>query len=56
MTVRVHLADGSVESFVQADEATARKTADALMAAWNADLREIMEEIQAEYAKANHQP
>jgi hypothetical protein len=31
----------------------ARKTADALMAAWNADLRDIMEEIQSEYAKAN---
>ena len=32
-----------------------RKTADALMAAWNADLREIMEEIQSEYAKTNQQ-
>ena len=30
----------------------ARKTPDALMAAWNTDLREIMEEIQSEYAKA----
>jgi len=30
-----------------------RKTPDALMAAWNADLREIMEEINSEYAKAN---
>jgi len=31
----------------------ARKTPDALMAAWDADLREIMEEINSEYAKAN---
>jgi len=31
----------------------ARKTPDALMAAWNTDLREIMEDLQAEYAKAN---
>jgi len=31
----------------------ARKTADALMAAWNTDLREIMEEMKSEYAKAN---
>ncbi len=31
----------------------ARKTADALMAAWNADLREIMEEISSEYIKAS---
>ena len=30
-----------------------RKTPDALMTAWNADLREIMKEIQSEYAKAN---
>ena len=30
-----------------------RKTPDALMAAWDADLREIMEEINAEYGKAN---
>ena len=30
-----------------------RKTPDALMAAWDADLREIMEEINSEYAKAN---
>src|SRR5437867_5193961 len=29
-----------------------RKTPDALMAAWDADLREIMEEINSEYAKA----
>ena len=31
----------------------ARKTADALMAAWNADLREIMEEISSAYIKAS---
>jgi hypothetical protein len=31
----------------------ARKTPDALMAAWDADLREIMEEITSEYSKAN---
>ncbi len=31
----------------------ARKTPDALMAAWDADLREIMEEINSEYAKGN---
>jgi len=31
----------------------ARKAAGALMAAWDADLREIMEEIGAEYAKVN---
>jgi hypothetical protein len=31
----------------------ARKTPDALMAAWDADLREIMQEINLEYAKAN---
>ena len=31
----------------------ARKTPDALMAAWNADLREIMEAISSEYIKAN---
>ena len=31
----------------------ARKTPDALMAAWDADLREIMEEINSAYAKAN---
>jgi len=30
-----------------------RKSPDALMAAWDADLREIMEEINSEYAKAN---
>jgi hypothetical protein len=30
-----------------------RKTPDALMAAWNIDLREIMEEIDSEYAKAS---
>jgi cholesterol transport system auxiliary component len=30
-----------------------RRTPDALMAAWDADLREIMEEINSEYAKAN---
>ena len=30
-----------------------RRTPDALMTAWDADLREIMEEIQSEYAKAN---
>jgi len=30
-----------------------RKTPDALMAAWDADLREIMKEINSEYAKAN---
>ena len=30
-----------------------RKTPDALMAAWNADLREIMEEINSEHAKAD---
>ena len=30
----------------------ARKAADALMAAWDADLRQIMEEINSEYAKA----
>jgi ABC-type uncharacterized transport system auxiliary subunit len=30
-----------------------RKTPDALMAAWDAALREIMEEINAEYANAN---
>ncbi len=30
-----------------------RKTPDALMAAWDADLRAIMEEINSEYAKAN---
>ena len=30
-----------------------RKTPDALMTAWDTDLREIMEEIQSEYAKAN---
>jgi len=30
-----------------------RKTPDALMGAWDADLREIMEEINSEYAKAN---
>jgi hypothetical protein len=29
----------------------ARKTPDALMAAWNIDLREIMSEINSEYAK-----
>jgi hypothetical protein len=31
----------------------ARKTPDALMAAWDADLREIMEEIHSEYSKAS---
>jgi len=31
----------------------ARKTADALMAAWNTDLHGIMEEIQSEYVKTN---
>jgi cholesterol transport system auxiliary component len=31
----------------------AKKTPDALMAAWDADLREIMEEINSEYSKAN---
>jgi cholesterol transport system auxiliary component len=30
-----------------------RKTPDAVMAAWDADLREIMEEINSEYAKGN---
>ena len=30
-----------------------RKTPDALMAAWDADLRKIMEEVNSEYAKAN---
>jgi len=30
-----------------------RKTPDALMAAWNADLREFMEEINSDYVKAN---
>jgi uncharacterized lipoprotein YmbA len=30
-----------------------RKTPDALMAAWNADLREIMQEIESEFAKGN---
>jgi cholesterol transport system auxiliary component len=30
-----------------------QKTPDALMAAWDADLRAIMEEINSEYAKAN---
>src|SRR5262249_50359172 len=29
----------------------AKKTADALMAAWDADLHEIMQEINSEYAK-----
>ena len=33
--------------------AFSRKTPDALMTAWNADLREIMQEIESEYAKAN---
>jgi hypothetical protein len=31
----------------------ARKTPEALMAAWDSDLREIMEEINSEYSKAN---
>jgi len=31
----------------------ARKTPAALMAAWDADLREIMEELDAEYSKSN---
>jgi hypothetical protein len=31
----------------------ARKTPEALMAAWDTDLREIMEEINSEYCKAN---
>ena len=31
----------------------ARKAADALMAAWDSDLHEIMKEINSEYAKAN---
>ena len=31
----------------------ARKTPDALMAAWDTDLREIMKEINSDYAKAN---
>jgi hypothetical protein len=31
----------------------AGKTADALMAAWNADLREIMQEVHSEYTTAN---
>ena len=31
----------------------ARKTPGALMAAWDADLREILEEINSEYSKAN---
>ena len=31
----------------------ARKTPDALMAAWDTDLRKIMEEINSEYSKAN---
>ncbi len=31
----------------------ARKTPDALMAAWDADLRKIMEEINSEYSKTN---
>jgi hypothetical protein len=31
----------------------ARKTPEALMSAWDADLREIMDEIKSEYAKAN---
>lgn len=31
----------------------ARKTADALMAAWNTDLREIMQEISSEFVKAD---
>jgi hypothetical protein len=30
-----------------------RKTPDALMAAWAIDLREIMEEINSEYSRAN---
>ena len=30
-----------------------RKTPDALMAAWDADLREIMQEVNSEYAKAH---
>lgn len=30
-----------------------RRTPDALMTAWNTDLREIMEEIQSEYAKTS---
>jgi len=30
-----------------------RKTPDAIMAAWDADLRQIMEEINAEYGRAN---
>jgi len=30
-----------------------RKTPDALMCAWDADLREIMDEIKSEYTKAN---
>jgi hypothetical protein len=34
------------------ETALARKTPDALMAAWDADLREIMEEINSEYSKA----
>jgi cholesterol transport system auxiliary component len=32
----------------------AKKTVDALMAAWDADLREIMEEINSEYTKVNN--
>ena len=34
------------------ETALARKTPDALMAAWDADLREIMDEINSQYAKA----
>jgi cholesterol transport system auxiliary component len=35
------------------ETALARKTPGALMAAWDADLREIMEEIDSEYAKTS---
>ena len=35
------------------ETALARKTPDALMAAWDADLREIMEEIAAQYASTS---
>lgn len=42
-----------LDKIVSRQTALARKTPAALAAAWDADLREIMKEINSEYAKAN---
>jgi hypothetical protein len=42
-----------LDKVVARETTLARKSANALMAAWDADLRQIMDEINSEYAKSN---